>query len=126
MAADTLGPLAGAKTKGVLADALRAFANKGGGDLMAMTALLADLPEGVSEIGNADKLAAKMADELKAAVATNPMLKATGPVLEPKLLFFGGSDRRHASSWFILRCPGRVLISAFLLNRETEQPLFSE
>jgi hypothetical protein len=40
MAADTLGPLAGAKTtlqKGVLADALRAFANKGGGDLTAMT-----------------------------------------------------------------------------------------
>jgi hypothetical protein len=92
MAADTLGPLAGAKTnlqRGVLADALRAFANKGGGDLKAMTALLADLPEGVSEIGNADKLGAKMADELKAAVATNPLLKATGPVLDPKLLFFG-------------------------------------
>jgi Helicase HerA, central domain len=91
MAADTLGPLAGAKTnlqKGVLADALRAFANKAG-DLKAITALLADLPEGVSEIGNADKLAAKMADELKAAVATNPLLKATGPVLDPKLLFFG-------------------------------------
>jgi hypothetical protein len=91
MAAETLGPLAGAKTnlqKGVLADALRAFANKGG-DLKAMTALLADLPEGVSEIGNADKLARKMADELKAAVATNPLLKAIGPVLDPKLLFFG-------------------------------------
>ena len=43
-------------------------ANKGGGDLKVMTALLADLPEGASEIGNADKLAAKMADELKAAV----------------------------------------------------------
>jgi DNA helicase HerA-like ATPase len=67
---------------------LRAFANKGG-DLKAMTALLADLPEGVSEIGNAEKIAAKMADELKAAVATNPLLKATGPVLDPKLLFFG-------------------------------------
>jgi hypothetical protein len=93
MAADTLGPLAGAKNnlqKGVLADTLRAFANKGGGDLKTMTALLADLPEGVSEIGNADKIAAKMADELKAAVATNPLLKATGPVLDPKLLFFGG------------------------------------
>jgi hypothetical protein len=92
MAADTLGPLAGAKTnlqKGVLADALRAFANKGGGDLKAMTALLADLPEGVSEIGSADKLGAKMADELKAAVATNPLLKASGPVVDPKLLFFG-------------------------------------
>jgi hypothetical protein len=97
MAADTLGPLAGAKTnlqKGVLADALRAFATSGGGDLKAMTALLADLPEGVSEIGNADKLAAKMADELKAAVATNPLLKATGPVLDPKLLFFGRNSSK--------------------------------
>jgi hypothetical protein len=92
MAADTLGPLAGVRTnlqRGVLADALRAFANKGGGNLTAMTALLADLPEGVSEIGNADKLAAKMADELRAAVATNPLLRAMGPVLDPKLLFFG-------------------------------------
>jgi hypothetical protein len=100
MAADTLGPLAGAKTnlqKGVLADALRAFATRGGGDLKAMTVLLADLPEGVSEIGNADKLAAKMADELKAAVATNPLLKATGPVLEPKILFFGDSLKTRVS-----------------------------
>jgi hypothetical protein len=100
MAADTLGPLVGAKTnlqKGVLADALRAFAARGGGDLKAMTTLLADLPEGVSEIGNADKLAAKMADELKAAVATNPLLKATGPVLDPKLLFFGNSSKTRVS-----------------------------
>jgi hypothetical protein len=92
MASDTLGPLSGAKSnlqKGVLADALRAFASRGGGDLKAMIALLADLPDGVSDIGNADKLAAKMADELKAAVATNPLLKATGPVLDPKLLYYG-------------------------------------
>ena len=92
MAADTLGPLAGAKTnlqKGVLADALRAFATRGGGNLKALTTMLADLPEDASEIGNAYKFAAKMADELKAAVATNPLLKATGPVLDPKLLFFG-------------------------------------
>jgi hypothetical protein len=46
------------------------------------------LGEDVCEIGNADKLAAKIADELRAAVATNPLLKATGPVLDPKLLFF--------------------------------------
>jgi hypothetical protein len=97
MAADTLGPLAGAKTnlqKGVLADALRAFATGGGGDLKAITALLADLPEGVSEIGNADRIANKMADELKASVATNPLLKATGPVLDPKLLFFGKNSSK--------------------------------
>jgi hypothetical protein len=90
MAAETLGPLAGAKTnlaRGVLADALRFFASKGGGNLKDMTTLLAELPDAVSEIGRADQLAAKMADELKAAVATNPLLKATGPVLDPKLLF---------------------------------------
>src|SRR5437764_11312525 len=97
--AHTLGPLAGVKTnlqKGVLADALRAFATEGGGDLKMMIVLLADLPEGISEIGNADKLAAKMADELKAAVATNPLLKATGPVLDPKLLFFGRNSSKYA------------------------------
>ena len=92
MATETLGPLAGAKTtlqKGVLADVLRAFAGKGGGDLDAITGLLADFPDDASHIGNAAKLAAKMADELRAAVATNPLLKATGPVLDPKLLFYG-------------------------------------
>jgi hypothetical protein len=92
MAGDTLGPLAGAKTnlaKGVLSDALRHFATRGGGTLKDMTALLADLPDGVSDIGDAGKLAGRMADELKAAVATNPLLKASGPVLDPKLLFFG-------------------------------------
>ncbi len=96
MAADTLGPLAGAKSslqKGVLADALRAFAVRGG-DLKAMTGLLADLPDGVSEIGNAGKLAGKMADELKASVATNPLLKASGPVLDPRLLFYGPDPAR--------------------------------
>src|SRR5262245_12223731 len=35
------------------------------------------------------KLAAKMADQLHAAVATNPLLRTEGPVLNPKLLFFG-------------------------------------
>ena len=90
MAVDTLAPLAGAKTNvltGVLNDTLRAFAEKGGGTLKDMTALLADLPEGVSDISNAEKHAGKMADELKAAVANNPLLKATGAVLDPALLF---------------------------------------
>jgi Helicase HerA, central domain len=97
MAAETLGPLAGAKTnlpKGVLSDTLRHFAQGGGGTLANMTSLLADLPDGVSDIGNAAKLAGKMADELKASVATNPLLKATGPVLDPKLLFFGKDKAR--------------------------------
>jgi hypothetical protein len=97
MAAETLGPLAGAKNalqRGVLVETLRYFANSGGGDLARLTTLLADLPEGLSPIGNASKLAAGMADQLHAAVATNPLLRAEGPILDPKLLFFGPDPAR--------------------------------
>lgn len=99
MAADTLGPLAGARSslqKGVLADALRAFAARNG-DFKAMTALLADLPDGVSEIGNAGKLAGKMADEPKASVATNPLLKASGQCLILAYRFTALTRREPAS-----------------------------
>lgn len=97
MAAETLGPLAGAKSalqKGVLTEALRHFASGGGGDLDGFIELLTDLPDGLSPIGNAAKLASGMADQLHAAVATNPLLRADGPVLDPKLLFFGSDPAR--------------------------------
>jgi hypothetical protein len=106
MAAETLGPLAGAKSalqRGVLVEALRHFASHGGGDLTSFTSLLGDLPEGLSPIGKADKLAAGMADQLHAAVATNPLLRAEGPILDPKLLFFSPK-------------PGRVRISVINLS----------
>lgn len=105
MAAETLGPLAGAKTnllRGVLAGALQHFSERGGrlGDLIA---LLADLPDGISDIGNAAKHAAGMADQLRAAIATNPLLKIEGTVLDPRHLFFG-------------RDPGRTRISVINLS----------
>ena len=74
---------------------------KGGGSLKDMTTLLAELPDGVSDIGKADKLAAKMADELKAAVGTNPLLKATGPILNQNCCFRARTLRRHASQSLI-------------------------
>jgi hypothetical protein len=77
----------------VLADALRHFASRGG-DLAGMIALLADLPDGVSTIDKATTIANKLANGLKAAIATNPLLKATGPVLDPRLLFFGNDPTR--------------------------------
>ncbi|GJD44201.1 hypothetical protein AFCDBAGC_2066 [Methylobacterium cerastii] len=97
MAAETLGPLAGAKTnllRGVLAGALEHFAGRGGGTLADFTALLADLPDGISPIGNATKHAAGMADQLHAAVATNPLLKVEGTVLDPRHLFYGSDPAR--------------------------------
>ena len=97
MAAETLGPLADAKTnllRGVLAGALQHFSDRGGDKLADFIALLADLPDGISDIGNAAKHAAGMADQLRAAVATNPLLKIEGAVLDPRHLFFGPDPAR--------------------------------
>jgi hypothetical protein len=82
--------------RGVLVEALRFFAGRGGGDLARFTALLAELPEGLSQISSAGKLAAAMADQLHAAVANNPLLRAEGPILDPKLLFFGRTPTAFA------------------------------
>ena len=100
MAAETLGPIAGARTtllRGVLMGALEHFAVRGG-KLADFIALLADLPDGISDIGNAQRHAANMADQLRAAVATNPLLKVEGTVLDPRHLFFGTDPARNRVS----------------------------
>jgi hypothetical protein len=100
MARSTLVPWigatgAGARLKeGVLADTLRRFAQDGGGTLEDLIRLLGDLPDGVSQIGNAPKLATAIADQLLAAIATNPLLQSPGPVLDPRRLFEGRGRTR--------------------------------
>lgn len=80
--------------QGVLADALRRFAQAGGRDLRDFVALLGELPEGVSQIRNAERLAGEMADQLLAAIATNPLLQSNGPRLDPGRLFHGADPAR--------------------------------
>jgi DNA helicase HerA-like ATPase len=93
MARETLTPFLGGGgqkatlKQGVLADALRAFAKSGGGALDNLIALLSELPEDVSRIGNAQKLANEIANQLLAAIATNPLLQTTGTSLDPERLF---------------------------------------
>ncbi len=82
---------------GVLADALRAFAKEKGGTLDALINLLAELPNNVSKIGNASKLAAEIANQLLAAIATNPLLQQQGPGLDPKTLFEGPNGKTRVS-----------------------------
>ena len=100
MANATLVPWIGATgssaalKRGVFADALRRFARRGGGKLDDLIDLLTDLPEGISQIGNASKLAAGIADQLLAAIATNPLIQSRGPSLDPRLLFEGSSRTR--------------------------------
>ncbi|ABD86747.1 helicase HerA domain-containing protein [Rhodopseudomonas palustris] len=97
MARATLSPYIGggkgasAKLKeGVLADALRSFAHAGGGDLERLIELLAELPDDTSRIDDAAKLAAAIANQLRAAIATNPLLQSRGTPLDPQVLF--GTD----------------------------------
>jgi hypothetical protein len=103
MARATLGPYVGGSgqkmqlKQGVLADALRSFAKRGGGTLEDLIEFLSDLPEEVSKIGNASKLAQEIANQFLAAVATNPLLQSQGQSLDPKTLFEGSDGRTRVS-----------------------------
>jgi hypothetical protein len=103
MARATLAPyLAGAGQKaflkqGILADALRAFARDGGGALNDLIGLLSDLPENVSKIVGATKLASEIANQLLAAIATNPLLQSAGPSIDPKRLFYSRDRKTRIS-----------------------------
>jgi hypothetical protein len=103
MARATLEPYIGGSgqkaqlKQGVLADALRAFAKTGGGTLDELIQLLSELPEDVSKIGNASKLGAEIANQLLAAIATNPLLQSQDQSLDPKTLFEGASGKTRVS-----------------------------
>jgi Helicase HerA, central domain len=85
------------RKKGILAQATRHFASKGGSRLIDLIALLADLPDGVSQDSNAQKLAGEIADQLRAAIAINPLLQSTGESLDPKTLFEGTGGKTRVS-----------------------------
>ena len=85
------------RKKGVLADAIRRFAAGRGGALTDLIALLAELPDDVSEDSNAQKLANEIADQLRAAIAMNPLLKSIGEPLDPRTLFKGPSSKTRVS-----------------------------
>ncbi|MGH7248123.1 MAG: ATP-binding protein, partial [Pseudomonadota bacterium] len=103
MARATLSPYLGGTgqkaflKQGVLADALRVFADGGGGALDDLIGFLSNPPENVSEIGNAPKLAEEVANQLLAVIATNPLLKSAGPALDPKRLFHGSDGKTRVS-----------------------------
>jgi hypothetical protein len=103
MARATLAPFigatgAGAKLKeGVLADALRRFSREGGSTLSGFIDLLSDLPDEVSEIGNARKLASTIADQLRATIATDPLMQSRGAPLDPHALFDGPDGKTRIS-----------------------------
>ncbi|MCZ9327258.1 ATP-binding protein [Nocardia farcinica] len=70
----------------VLTEALTYFARGGGNDLGTFVDLLSDLPDGVSRIRDAVRLAQGMAEELKAAMINDPVFGGAGARLDPGTL----------------------------------------
>jgi hypothetical protein len=85
------------RKKGILAQAIRRFAAGGGSKLTDLIAMLADLPDGVSQDSNAQKLAGEIADQLHAAIAMNPLLQSAGEPLDPGTLFEGAGGKTRVS-----------------------------
>ena len=90
--------------RGVLADALRAFALAGGGSLDELILRLADFDADESKITDAAKLAAEMADQLNAMIAADPLLRAEWAGPRSGAAVFGldrqDADLGHQSRWF--------------------------
>ncbi len=103
MAVATLTPflsLGGQKKQlkqGVLAATLKKFAEHNLGTLEDLITLLAELPSDVSDIDNADKLANDMANQLRAARSTNPLLQSDVASLDPQRLFYGPNGKTRVS-----------------------------
>lgn len=82
---------------GVLSAALRRFAEQDGSELIDLIRLLEDLPDDVSQVSKAQKLAGDMADQLHAAMESNPLLRPGATSLDPATLFEGPSGRTRIS-----------------------------
>ncbi|WCN84071.1 ATP-binding protein [Micromonospora sp. LH3U1] len=80
--------------KAVLTEALQAYARSGMVGLPGFTEFLTDLPEGVSRLARAGKLAEELAEALKAAMVTDPLFGGVGAPADPGLLLTPSPGRR--------------------------------
>ncbi|MEV1173731.1 ATP-binding protein [Nonomuraea sp. NPDC049784] len=70
----------------VLRKALAYYGLRGARSLKGFAALLSDLPEGVSELANAPRIAADLAQSLTAAMDNDPLFGGAGEPVDPALL----------------------------------------
>ncbi|MFC0003766.1 ATP-binding protein [Micromonospora siamensis] len=80
--------------RAVLTEALHAYARSGMVGLPGFVEFLADLPDGVSRMARADRLAAELAETLKAAMVTDPLFGGVGAPADPGVLLTPAPGRR--------------------------------
>lgn len=86
-----------AKRRAILTGVFHYLARQGGCNLEMLAEILCDLPpEASSKISDERKVAKAMADDLRAQLVTNPLLRSRGPILDPALLF--GDDAPQAKT----------------------------
>ncbi|UVS78437.1 helicase HerA domain-containing protein [Actinokineospora sp. UTMC 2448] len=78
----------------VLREAVTHYARRGDRDLAGFIDLLTDLPEGVSTLDNGVRIAADLAEELKAAVVNDPLFTGQGEPVDPGLLLTPAPGKR--------------------------------
>lgn len=90
-------PSSGAKLaqgQAVLKQALRVYTEVGGEGLTSFLNVLRALPEGTSQLSNAEKLAADMADTLYAATINDPLFGGAGTAVDPATLLTPPQGKR--------------------------------
>ncbi|GAA1677747.1 DUF87 domain-containing protein [Nonomuraea maheshkhaliensis] len=78
----------------VLRKALAHYGVRGATSLKGFAALLSDLPDGVSELADAQRIAAGLAQSLTAAMDNDPLFGGTGTPVDPALLVTPPEGRR--------------------------------
>jgi hypothetical protein len=78
----------------VLRRAVDHYGRHGGGTLRGLIETLAELPEGVSELDDADKIASGLAQTLTASIDNDPMFGGDSTPLDPAILLTPATGKR--------------------------------
>ncbi|WP_405147440.1 DUF87 domain-containing protein [Sphaerisporangium sp. NBC_01403] len=78
----------------VLREAVTYYGRQGATSLRGLIALMSSLPEGISELRNAEKLAAEIAENLTAAMVNDPLFGGAGVAMDPGVLLTPPEGKR--------------------------------
>ncbi len=101
--------------RAVLRKTVEHFGRQGGHSLRGLIALLSDLPDGISDLSHADKIAADLAQTLTASMDNDPMFGGGGTPADPGLLLTPSPGKRARISVIsLIGLPGEDAAQSFV------------